>query len=426
MKLVGQQKLAAARRVAKLKLPYLARLIDRMAPIPVEGLGTFGITEHLALVYDPDVLDEWEPKTVAWVISHEALHPLMSHARRAKRAGVGPATHAAWNAAADACINEILREAWGWSPADCITPELLSQPRNLTTEERYALLLRACGKPSGGKQGSGGKASSNDGEDSGVLPDLSEVIDGNCGSGAGGRPLPGEPDASHPASRSAAEIDATVKQVAEATQEAESKRRGAVPGRLLRRVSELLKPPAVRWQDKLRRAARRAVEWKRGAVDYRFDGVARKQSAVGFGHGKPLLPRLRAPVVKAEVWVDTSGSMGSGSLERALSEAHEVLRSTGSRVRFMAIDARIHSELEVRNVQQMREALKGGGGTDFRPAFESLRKRRAKDRPSVVIFATDGFGPAPAEAPPRVHVIWLLIGRSRRPCAWGEFIEVQD
>ena len=57
-----------------------------------------------------------------------------------------------------------------------------------------------------------------------------------------------------------------------------------------------------------------------------------------------------------------------------------------------------------------------------------------RPRPQVVVFATDGQGPAPTHAPQGVSVIWLLLGDSRKPYSgsgygpidWGDFITVPD
>lgn len=52
-------------------------------------------------------------------------------------------------------------------------------------------------------------------------------------------------------------------------------------------------------------------------------------------------------------------------------------------------------------------------------------------RPEILVYATDGCGPAPLAPPPGLHTIWLLVGRCRqRPMfpadPWGVFVEVDD
>ncbi len=73
----------------------------------------------------------------------------------------------------------------------------------------------------------------------------------------------------------------------------------------------------------------------------------------------------------------------------------------------------------------MLKHVRGGGGTNFIPVFEELKKLRRP--PEVLVFATDGCGPAPQVQPPGMSVIWLGIGPyKQKPCEWGIYIEVDD
>ena len=109
----------------------------------------------------------------------------------------------------------------------------------------------------------------------------------------------------------------------------------------------------------------------------------------------------------------------------ALREVGGVLRATGASVTFIAVDAAVHAHQVVRSIDEIADLLKGGGGTDFRPAFDRLRESR--NPPDVVVFATDGCGPAPKEEPAWCATIWLLVGQQvQSPCAWGEQIMVRD
>lgn len=61
----------------------------------------------------------------------------------------------------------------------------------------------------------------------------------------------------------------------------------------------------------------------------------------------------------------------------------------------------------------------------IRPAFDALLRRPTERRPHIIVFATDGFGPAPITAPRDVLVIWLLVGaQAVRPARWGEVVRV--
>jgi predicted metal-dependent peptidase len=63
----------------------------------------------------------------------------------------------------------------------------------------------------------------------------------------------------------------------------------------------------------------------------------------------------------------------------------------------------------------------GRGGTDFRPPLARLFLRQ--QRVDLVIYFTDGYGPAP-ENPPRIPVIWCLTEDGERPAPWGKVVQM--
>lgn len=452
MTLEGIAKLATARRVARMKLPYFSQLLESLAPVEVEGLGTFGVTEHLVLVYDPKVLAEWPLKKVAFVVAHEGMHVFNKHAMRSKRLGIVATSEDAWlwNIAGDSQINRILREAFGWCPDDAVLPErmitekdksgkervVLALPpelHNSTTEEIFVWLKKqwkqmqpppqAGGgqqqqededgeEQSGGQQGQGGDQQPGQ---SGSQPGQQgkgkgKICAGHCGTGAGHR-VAGEIGPEHEASRPQGAVERIIKATAIAIEQAaRDKSQGTVPLGLLRDIKRLFEPPKVPWRRQLDRATRHYVAKRQGSVDYGWNGLARKQFAVGWGDGMPIMPKLFAPQIEVDFVVDTSGSMSQNELGIAMREGTAVLRALGASFWFTAIDAKVHEQKRVRTVDEALSLLKGGGGTDFRPYFRSLQKRKKSQRPQLIIFATDGYGTAPHEPPPGMHVIWLLVG----------------
>ena len=61
------------------------------------------------------------------------------------------------------------------------------------------------------------------------------------------------------------------------------------------------------------------------------------------------------------------------------------------------------------------------GGTSFKPPFE--RGFLREHRPDLVVYFTDGQGPAP-ECPPSVPVIWCLTQGGRMPVEWGREVRM--
>ena len=64
--------------------------------------------------------------------------------------------------------------------------------------------------------------------------------------------------------------------------------------------------------------------------------------------------------------------------------------------------------------------IHGGGGTDFRPVFEEIKKRGVQ--PQFLVYLTDGYGTYPDIAPD-YPVLWLSTG-SKPP--WGQYVAIPE
>lgn len=255
---------------------------------------------------------------------------------------------------------------------------------------------------------------------------------GRCGSGAGGEELPEEKEyAGDVPPRSEIEMDRMRADVAREIQaHAAQHGQGSVPGGFLTWADQVLSPPKVRWQDKLTRIVRAAVETVAGKTDYARDRISRRQpcyTAIARARGgfAPCMPALVGPRPEVAIGIDTSGSMGKDELTRAVSEAQGVLKALGAPVTFLACDSWSTEPKQVKTARELAALMRGGGGTDFRPVFAAVEKLRPV--PHVFIFITDGQGPAPEIAPKGFETIWVLVGRyAERPCDWGQQIRIEE
>lgn len=461
------------------KAPYFRSIVLGLVVREAPGLGTIGVTDNGFLLVDYAFIAKLgggdkavAVQEMAGLWAHETLHRLNRHgARRGTR---NPRT---WNTANDMAINTTVREMGLRLPPDGKWPADFGFAEGLPAETYYELLQQMAaqqqagqqsgkgqpqqqGQPQSGKgpkkkgqnggqqqqgQDPGGQDDSQEGSGQGDSQDPGDQ-DGQGGGGQGqgehehgdrpnsgggwcgscaGRPVPNEPDAGDPDARTDAEMERGVREVASAIRDFAAKNRGKLPGELARWADTALEPPKVPWRQKLGTVCRRAVAWSLGAIQHRYDAPSRRQAGIGYGGGRPVLPRLRRPVPRVVVAVDTSGSMSTNELSVAMSEVDGVLKAVGAEVDFISIDADIHSELKVHDVKSAIAALKGGGGTDFRPLFERIEQMRP--RPDVCVFATDGYGPAPAVPPAGLQVVWLLIGKNPNvPASWGESIVIED
>ena len=120
------------------------------------------------------------------------------------------------------------------------------------------------------------------------------------------------------------------------------------------------------------------------------------------------LPRVMAVI-------DTSGSVTPDLLEQI---SGELARLAGSfAVTVVECDAAVHAVYPYRPLTTVH----GRGGTDLRPPLEPSFLRG--HRPDLVVYFTDGWGPAPA-CPPRVPVVWCLTPSGTEPADWGRVIRM--
>ncbi len=378
-----------ARLVAAERMPYFMHALFAAAPVAAPGLGTFAVDRAWRLYLDPVLLrgaGAWTASTAGAVLLHEVGHLLRDHAGRAD-ALPQPHRHLEWNLSTDAEINDDLLAAGVPLPAGVVTPAAIGCPDGGLAEDYYATLT-----PPPGQCGATG------GDDGGH----------GCGSGAGSAPVPGElatHDTQHIVSAPGigpAEADMVRRRVAhDITTRATGQGRGSVPAGLDRWATHVLAPPTVAWDRVLRAAVRRAVADRAGRADYTYSRPSRRQVP---GMVKPA---MRGPTVVVTIVVDTSGSMGQGDLDAAMSEVQGVLRSSGvarDQVRLICCDAEAATAARVRCAGAVR--LTGGGGTDMRVGIGAAET--ARPAPHVVIVLTDGDTPWPAH-PTRARLVCAVI-----------------
>lgn len=435
------QRMATARAVAVEKMPYFRAGIVSMVPRAVPGLGTFGITDASILMFDPATLAGFTPNEAAAVLVHEYMHIFMRHSARFKKllaVGVLAASKAdrdLFNAAADAEINDNLIAAGFKLPVlktskgeemQPITPAGLGLPDHKTAEE-YVVLLKQQRQRKGKEPGQGhpGPAQDDPGSDPPSPPEPDSGQDsggwGQCGSGAG-NPLPDEPPTTDPDGRS--EVDQNVDRRSQVEQIAQrSKSRGDVPLGIAQFAELETAPSVIPWQQKLSSALREAAAFVHGSIDYTRNHRSRVQGGLEMRlgvFGAPIMEAMHAPLAEVAFVADTSGSMGETEQAVILSEAEGILKAlAGTRVTFVACDAKVHTMARVGSVAEMKKGMLGGGGTDFRPAFQALEKMRP--RPNVLVFATDGYGRYPEGPPSGIRVIWLNVN-GEISVDWGEVI----
>ncbi len=140
------------------------------------------------------------------------------------------------------------------------------------------------------------------------------------------------------------------------------------------------------------------------------------------------LPSIRSEGIETiAVIVDTSGSLPAATLAAFWAELREIAAEIGPEsVVVLQVDAALQDAAEYAPDELPEEiALKGRGGTDFRPGFEWLDEQGIQ--PAVCLYFTDMECSDYPEAEPPFDVVWVNWSHppedwNREP--WGERIDI--
>jgi predicted metal-dependent peptidase len=340
-----------------------------------------------------------------FLICHEIGHCMFLHMPRGRRyMDVGfngnEFDHKTWNAAADYVINRLLHDNnVGRMPSG----GLLDKQHTIedTADTVYDRIWK---KPPPGK--GGGKQGNQQAPE---------------GAGAGSTASNETPDGhgtldthvydNDPTSVDESEIKRAVVSAAEA-----AKAVGKLPASLQRLVDDLINPQ-IPWQEKLR------FEVIKTLGDERLDPkrINRRRYLVQGIIYPAKCAYKSGPVVVA---IDTSGSISDPEMRVFLSELKGILADVQPEiVHVVFCDAEINSMVEIADVEDLdavRAAAAGGGGTDFRPPFKWVEDEGIEC--DALIYLTDLCGPAPERAP-GYPVFWCSTTDQTAP--WGETLRVE-
>ena len=193
-----------------------------------------------------------------------------------------------------------------------------------------------------------------------------------------------------------------------------SKVQGKLPASLARAFEDI-EEPQVDWTDKVEGFFKRRL----GGGRYDFRKPDRRFIVRDIF--TPARSGYGAEVVV--LGVDTSGSIDDKTLDRWFGEMKGILQDVKpARLVVMWCDAHVGRVDDVEDTDDLsRLKLKkapGGGGTDFRPVFDTVKEMGLK--PDCLIYLTDGDGTFPSA--PDYPVLWGTIKKNTYP--FGEVIDV--
>ena len=134
-----------------------------------------------------------------------------------------------------------------------------------------------------------------------------------------------------------------------------------------------------------------------------------------------VVPSESYQQIDVAVYVDTSGSISKNQLARGIGEIREILKSSGGTIRFLEGDYSIQGD---EYIDEIPEAIKGGGGTSFVPLFDHLEAY--PDQTKAVVLFTDTWGEMP-EYEPNIPVYWAVYSECVQDgiqIPFGELIEI--
>ena len=187
-------------------------------------------------------------------------------------------------------------------------------------------------------------------------------------------------------------------------------------------------------QETVRNAHASTLDWRTLLRRYMTDAASRDYSWSvpnrRFIDSGLYLPSIRSEGIDSiAVIIDTSGSLPAQTLAGFWVELREIATEIRpERVIVLQVDAALRDAAEYTADDLPEEiALKGRGGTDFRPGFEWLDEQGIQ--PTVCLYFTDMECSSYPEAEPVFPVVWISWRTpspegNREP--WGELIDIAD
>lgn len=363
------KKLTRARTQLLLEQPFFGSLALRLRMVEDESVLTMAV-DGRSIFYNPKFVEGLSTGLTRAIVAHEVMHCVYEHCSR--RENRNPMK---WNIAGDYVINAVLTDC-GFEFEG--TGLLNRAYDDMTADQVYNL-----------------------------LPDDKD--------GGGGRhPGPGEPggplDECRDSDPQTSEVDTTDWKIATIQSAAAAKAAGNLPKSLERFIDEMV-APKVDWKARLRRFITEISK-----DDYSWMRPNRRMLSQDL-----YLPSLHSETMgEIVVAIDTSGSIGQGTLDAFGSEVKAIVQNVRpSKTTVIYCDAEVNHIDEFAPNDELHFQLHGGGGTDFRPPFKHLEDEGTT--PVCFIYLTDMYGPFPND--PGYPVLWCATTSIEGP--FGETIQIE-
>lgn len=372
-----QRKVSKAKALLILDHPFFGTAVSRRPIQYGDEVPTAGMSATGQIMLNPEWVEPLTVKEIMFLLAHEAMHYMLSHALRRQHRD-----HKAWNVACDKVINDTLIDAKVGTFID--GGVTLENARFGASEQFY--------DESDDDMGSGG-----------IGEDVGDIVDEN------GQPLD----------------DATIQQLQaqakiEAIQNAKlAKQTGKLPESIERIVEEMVNV-VTPWHEKLERymsaKVRDGYSWNR--PNRRFVGQGM------YLPGYDYIPRMGEVVIA----VDTSGSLNSKELALFQGHINRIVDTcTPEKITVLYCDYAIGGTTKY-TPDDLPIILKpvGGGGTSFKPVFKWLDSYDGEVE--CLIYFTDGWGDQDEldqlSITGKIDTVWLTTDKEDFP--FGEVITFNE
>lgn len=168
------------------------------------------------------------------------------------------------------------------------------------------------------------------------------------------------------------------------------------------RLAKKVEAKDIDWKFELYNAINRHMR-----NNYAFMPPNKKHLYRGFA-----LPSLTSDTLSLIVAIDTSGSIQEEILGAFIEEFKAIMQNFPAvNIELLIADAKVHAHYSFRGAEDIEFALKGGGGTDYRPVFEYIDANFPMA--SMLLYFTDGEGVFPRFSP-AYEVLWALSNKKER------------
>jgi len=134
------------------------------------------------------------------------------------------------------------------------------------------------------------------------------------------------------------------------------------------------------------------------------------------------LPSATSRHLELAIAIDSSGSVDEILLGQFMAEIESITELFGSyTIELLVCDDRIRSHHTFTNGESMQYSLQGGGGTDFRPVFDTLDTQISPTKMLLYFTDLDGIFP---DSQPYYDVIWVTPKQCDVP--FGRVVEIKE